>query len=134
MCIRKGDNNTVAILQWIIFLLFFSFFLKKTVLTPWLLGNPDSGTRMGNSLLQIATKHFRLPELSLKVRVAATGRGFQGGGWGWQQSGYLLWVEPGGSNVVYIYPVEPNLCGIHVVTDSILGEYMVDAKTSHSPQ
>lgn len=32
--------------------------------------------------------------------------------------------------VVYIYPVEPNLCGIHIVTDSILGEYMVDAKTS----
>lgn len=32
--------------------------------------------------------------------------------------------------VVYIYPVEPNLCDIHIVTDSILGEYMVDAKTS----
>lgn len=34
-------------------------------------------------------------------------------------------------NVVYIYPVEPNLCGTHIVTDSILGEYMVDAKTSY---
>lgn len=134
MCIRKGDNNTVAILRWIIFLLFCSFFPKKTVLTRWLLGNPGSVTRMGNSLLQIATKHFRLPELSLKVRVAVSGWRLRGGGgWGWQQSGYLLWVEPGGSNVVYIYPVEPNLCGILVVTDSILGEYMVDAKTSHSP-
>lgn len=36
-----------------------------------------------------------------------------------------------GCNVVYIYPVEPNLCGTHIVTDSILGEYMVDAKTSY---
>lgn len=79
MCIQKGDNKTIAILRWIIFLLFFSFFLKKTVLTPWLLGNPGSGTRMGNSLLQIATKHFRLPELSLKVRVAASGWRLQGG-------------------------------------------------------
>lgn len=87
---------------------------------------------MGNSLLQIATKRFRLPEPSLKGRVAALGWWqLRGRGGGWQRSGYSLWVEPGGSNVVYIYPVEPNLCGIHIVTDSILGEYMVDAKTSH---
>lgn len=33
--------------------------------------------------------------------------------------------------VVYIYPVEPNLCEKITVTDSILGEYMVDAKTSN---
>lgn len=32
--------------------------------------------------------------------------------------------------VVYIYPVEPNLCDEAIVTDSILGEYMVDEKTS----
>lgn len=32
--------------------------------------------------------------------------------------------------VVYIYPVEPNLCDQTTVTDSILGEYMVDEKTS----
>lgn len=33
-------------------------------------------------------------------------------------------------SVVYIYPVEPNLCDYITVTDSILGEYMDDAKTS----
>jgi len=32
--------------------------------------------------------------------------------------------------VVYIYPVEPNLCERLTVTDSVLGEYMVDARTS----
>lgn len=32
--------------------------------------------------------------------------------------------------VVYIYPVEPNLCDKVTVTDSILGEYMGDEKTS----
>lgn len=32
--------------------------------------------------------------------------------------------------VVYIYPVEPNLCDKVRVTDSILGEYMGDEKTS----
>lgn len=32
--------------------------------------------------------------------------------------------------VVYIYPVEPNLCEGTKVTDSFLGEYMVDEKTS----
>lgn len=32
--------------------------------------------------------------------------------------------------VVYIYPVEPNLCDKVTVTDSILGEYMDDEKTS----
>ena len=32
--------------------------------------------------------------------------------------------------VVYIYPVEPNLCDRSTVTDSILGEYMVDENTS----
>lgn len=87
---------------------------------------------MGNSLLQISTKLFKLPEPSLKVRVAASGGGGseEEAGRCWLRSGYPLWVEPGGSNVVYIYPVEPNLCGIHIVTDSILGEYMVDAKTS----
>lgn len=35
-----------------------------------------------------------------------------------------------GLAVVYIYPVEPNLCDETAVTDSILGEYMVDEKTS----
>lgn len=116
-------------LGWIIF--FSSFSLKKTLLAPWLLGNLSPSTRMGNSLLQIATKSFRPPEPSLRVRVAESVRWpLRGRDRGWQQSGYLLWVEPGGSNVVYIYPVEPNLCGIHIVTDSILGEYMVDAKTS----
>lgn len=34
--------------------------------------------------------------------------------------------------VVYIYPVEPNVCDKTTVTDSILGEYMVDEKTSIS--
>lgn len=33
--------------------------------------------------------------------------------------------------VVYIYPVEPNLCDKVTVTDSILGEYMGDEKTSN---
>lgn len=51
---------------WII-LSSFLFFLKKIVLAPWLLGNPGHVTRMGTSLLQIATKPFRLPEASLKV-------------------------------------------------------------------
>lgn len=32
--------------------------------------------------------------------------------------------------VVYIYPVEPNLCEGTKITDSFLGEYMVDEKTS----
>lgn len=30
--------------------------------------------------------------------------------------------------VVYIYPVEPNVCWLSAVTDSVLGEYMGDAK------
>ncbi|KAM9085917.1 uncharacterized protein AAG666_016402 [Megaptera novaeangliae] len=67
---------------------------KKTVLTPWLLGNPGPGTRMGNSLLQIATKRFRLPEPPLKGRVAALGWWrLRGRGGGWQRSGYSLWPE-----------------------------------------
>lgn len=53
---------------------FSSFFLKKSVLSPWLLGNSGPGARMGNSLLQIVTELFKLPEPSLKVRVAASGR------------------------------------------------------------
>lgn len=121
----------VVYLGWIIFSSHLFFFFKKTVLASWLLDNPGPGTRMGNSLLQIATKPFRLPETSLKMRVALLGWWqLRERGQGWQPSGYPIWVEPGGSNVVYIYPVEPNLCGIHIVTDSILGEYMVDAKTS----
>ncbi len=33
-------------------------------------------------------------------------------------------------SVVYIYPVEPNVCFHSTFTDSVLGEYMDDAKTS----
>ena len=82
-------------------------------------------------MLQIVAKPIRLPELSQKVRVAASNGGGSeeevGAG---SDLGTSLWVGPRGCNVVYIYPVEPNLCGIRIVTDSILGEYMVDAKTS----
>lgn len=49
-------------------------------------------------------------------------------------SGLMLWSHAEVERiypVVYIYPVEPNLCEKITVTDSILGEYMVDAKTSN---
>lgn len=51
---------------------------------------------------------------------------------GWKQDSVAAFQKrrPECCYVVYIYPVEPNLCGVYVVTDSILGEYMVDAKTS----
>ena len=44
----------------------------------------------------------------------------------------FFFVEPmiTWSSVVHIYPVEPNLCDETRVTDSILGEYMVDENTS----
>lgn len=64
---REGGNKTSISGMDYFFLL---SFLKKTVLAPWLLGNPPPDTRMGNSLLQIATQPFRLPEPSLKMRVA----------------------------------------------------------------
>lgn len=52
-------------------------------------------------------------------------------------SSYLLYSRGDGASdqslslaVVYIYPVEPNLCDSVTVTDSILGEYMGDEKSS----
>lgn len=42
----------------------------------------------------------------------------------------FVFICSGRPAVVYIYPVEPNLCDASPVTDSILGEYMVDEMTS----
>ena len=52
--------------------------------------------------------------------------------WRHDVSFFLPFVEPiiSGSSVVHIYPVEPNLCDKTRVTDSILGEYIVDENTS----